>query len=730
MNTDTEPNIIDPFLEELLGGKTPPNLQQAILGRLASIDEKVPAHWGQAAETALRDVQNWNVSGDSFIGNADTIVGDTTSVPGSSLSARIKEAQVATSSRQALGIGNAERDSVDVLTASDSQASQSSSRGRLSSWAVFFVCTSAAILLIVAGFRWIGNRSFDTNPDNDVVLAPIKPEALINSLDSSEQDPANEVGDSGVAIAPKKPRVPQPEALEMDKVPFALSNRSDIAAKSNSPNSVNEPRQKESDLDVVDVIDKQFAVLWNRSEVQIPKSIDSLEWAVRATEFVLGRSPSESELQIANGLKSNTDRIAWLGNLTNTSEFAEHWGKIVAQNWLGRSARNDRDQAFVNWVTAGIRKGTSLAELQRELIVARGTDDQAEADFNPATHWILAASSGGTNQMVDRLGRLLLGQPLMCARCHDDQSSGIARSTYWGVNAVFGQLEFDHEERTRTPFTRVAEGPQKDIFYERDNGTQALAVPLLPDGTQLTVSNSASSIAQLAEWFTNSRSRSAQNVNLVWDSLFGQPLVPLFGLSPEEGATERIHLRDFLTQQFIANDEDLSKAVVWMVASQPFGMPAAPPYSDVALGTDALNSSRLQSKLFASFSANELNDLDSRQARMRMMAEWLQSSNKILSQPAPNQPMRNRDSEALDLANQNFRRIMNTPLPDQIESNIDAWVANKKLNADLLVEHAMLVCDSEQLSDETIALAKDILEQTEGKKQSLTRLIKAYGAGL
>jgi hypothetical protein len=134
--------------------------------------------------------------------------------------------------------------------------------------------------------------------------------------------------------------------------------------------------------------------------------------------------------------------------------------------------------------------------------------------------------------------------------------------------------------------------------------------------------------------------------------------------------------------------------------------------------------------LFASFSANESNDLDSRQARMRMMAEWLQSSNKILSQPAPNQPLRNRDSEALDLADQNFRRIMNTPLPDQIELNIDAWVANKKLNSDLLVEHAMLVCDSEQLSDETIALAKDILEQTEGKKQSLTRLIKAYGAGL
>jgi hypothetical protein len=317
----------------------------------------------------------------------------------------------------------------------------------------------------------------------------------------------------------------------------------------------------------------------------------------------------------------------------------------------------------------------------------------------------------------------------MCARCHDEKSADIARSTYWGVNAVFAQLDFYVEDRTQNRFTKVSEGPRKDLFYERDNGTQALAIPAFPDGKLLASSGSPSSVTQFADWFSKSRLRSAQNVNIVWDALFSQPLVPLYGLSNEEGATERSHLRDFLTQQFVANEEQLSKAIVWMVASQPFGMPAASPFQDVALGTDAFQTASLQHQLFASFSPGDMKDSESRQARMRMVAEWLQSNNKILSQPAPNQPIRNQQSDAFEIADQDLRRVLNSPLPDQVASNIDAWVA-KKMKADLLLEHAVILCDAEQLSDETFSLAKSILEQSESKKQTLTRLIKAYGVGL
>ncbi len=52
-------------------------------------------------------------------------------------------------------------------------------------------------------------------------------------------------------------------------------------------------------------------------------------------------------------------------------------------------------------------------------------------------------------------------------------------------------------------------------------------------------------------------------INAVWNNLFGQRLVPNYGLASNEGVEERSELHQFLANQWSAHGEDVRSLVAW-----------------------------------------------------------------------------------------------------------------------------------------------------------------------
>jgi hypothetical protein len=298
---------------------------------------------------------------------------------------------------------------------------------------------------------------------------------------------------------------------------------------------------------------------------------------------------------------------------------------------------------------------------------------------------------------------------MVCSQCHDGESGNEdfnnylastqtvrGQDSFWKVPASLSGMSLDR----RVPGVRalkVVKSPE--YFFEDAEGRLKLAVAGPP--TQISGNTTRST---LADWFRSSVEPRRAMVELVWNEVFKQPLFPIFGLTEEEGNSDRADLRDFLASQMQTGERDLGALIRWMVLSSAFRVDGQKMDSPWYLKATAeqIAEAQKQTRLFASFVSSESPILDLKWTSMNQVATWVKANrsyelnNQALAQGAisPTSPNSLPKTNKPNYSEDQVRFLVSVSKPYRKVSEIADRLAASQMSWPMLLEHAYLVSDS------------------------------------
>jgi hypothetical protein len=805
MNTSRSPHdVFDTLLEETIGQRSPPDLAPSILAKLSQLEQGLEIDSDEdrerdaAVEAAQQDIRSMGIG--SPLDFLNEVAAAARSNPTNAARHPVRRAPSSTSNpsvdrqRYAMLIGLALAAATIVagyslwptskssMEGSDRQADRSSlESSNLPNgmkpegvdpdiWDIARQPTPDNPELDSTS-RVAENHaleSSDTLPNQSSVAATRSPPnsaTLSNSAPSAATPNSSLTGSSGRSARLETMAETTPEtmsdktlgiesALAADQI--ATDGRSDIqssAADRTRRPSADQPRPFErlESNSIVNAIDEQFVAMWDRLGVgrNRPNATDS-EWLERATLAALGRRPTADELAMVNANASPINRLAIANRLVADIDFSSTWANRFSKAWFEKDLqpnRRETDEVYLNWLTVQIDQGVGLDAIQTQMLAARGSVESGAEDFEPASQWLMTAKSRGP-KFSEQFCRVMLGQNLSCARCHGPSRrrslTNASVDTYWGIVSATDIFEIrtrsDGTERVR----HVSDRAPKDRFYERADGTMALASRTLPDGTTLDTLRDRSDSEPLYAWFRTSQLRREKAVDVVWQGVFGRPLVPDFGLSDDEGAQERTELREFLAGQFAADSERLPSLVAWLVASSAMMRPTldipAETYLDAS--PDELAEWAVAKRTFAVFDTNaaqrSLTVADSIFASLAILEarpDSIANRTEVLAQPSIVPPGLSRSTTNADLdataearrkSNQAIRFIASSQtLPHKIEEQLMLWKSDE-LSWEQSLHHACWLTGYGELDEQMKSVAARFLAES-GRDEStaLRRLLTA-----
>lgn len=526
----------------------------------------------------------------------------------------------------------------------------------------------------------------------------------------------------------------------------APDNRVDNATKpQNSPNifannlEPSSPTKKMLDKDIIGIIDDQLKHLWKRVGVTPQPSIKTELWLERSALAIVGRLPTAAEKEAFRINKSESRNVEYVDKLIASQEFSKRWSELVAGHYLGKRVVGTRSQpgpqlSFVNWIADSLSNKVFVGDIEREMISGPSTAPVVESPSlrtDPAAFWladILERSEVDHRESSEHLSKKPLEQKnvglvaaarqtmriggnasMVCSQCHDGESRNNffnnylastqtvrGRDSFWKVPASLSGMSLDRRV-LGVRALRVVKS--SEYFFEDAEGRLKLAVAGPP--TQISGNTTRST---LADWFRSSVEPRRAMVELVWNEVFKQPLFPIFGLTEEEGNSDRADLRDFLASQMQTGERDLGALIRWMVLSSAFRVDGQKMDSPWYLKATAeqIAEAQKQTRLFASLVSSESPTLDSKWTSMNQVATWVKANrsyelnNQALAQGAisPTSPNSLPKTNKPNYSEDQVRFLVSVSKPYRHVSEIADRLAASQMSWPMLLEHAYLVSDS------------------------------------
>ena len=520
------------------------------------------------------------------------------------------------------------------------------------------------------------------------------------------------------------------------------------------------------DKEMVAIIDGQLQHLWERVGVQPTSEIKTEAWLDRSTQAIVGRLPTAAEKEAFRSNKSGNKKLDFVDRLIASDEFSRKWSLVLANHYLGRSDTTsnrkqpkESENEFVSWLSQALSKQTFAGELEREMIagprdgIANKVDSELESGLlrtDPASYllseWLtqtdsetedLQASTGNVSKEQSQAAfvsasrqwmRITGSSTLVCSQCHEGDShskgfesflastvSNRGTESFWNVSANL--TPFSMERNKDRNVLKV--GKAKDVFVEDAEGRMKVMKPMAAR------SNSGTESARvLGDWLLTSEEARKSLVNSVWDEIFGQPLVPVLGLTDQEGLHERVQLRDLLAKQMQQRQTDLGTVVRWLVMSTAFGVES--PKVDTPWYLKATDSQvadvQHQLKLFAASSAMKLPSSETTQnasASPSLIAGWIDSNrmddsnNLTLAQPSASITATKQESSKLSkliYSDSQIRFLMESKRPyDQVALFADR-IGKSSMTFPKMVDHAFLATSARFPSSDERELALKVFE--------------------
>ncbi|MCU0711457.1 MAG: DUF1549 domain-containing protein [Pirellula sp.] len=453
---------------------------------------------------------------------------------------------------------------------------------------------AASVAISIAGYRvWYGGNNEEavalvqsdlpSLPTLDTTVNPDQPatEAIAQSEVKSE-NPTQTSSEPAVAATPAKivhvakptrKVLAQPERLEIGKL--------------------------------TDVVNSQLRQMWKKHGVE-PKLIrDNDEiWLVRATEGILGRSPTISESELFRQEKGSDRYSKTVKKLLDSEEFNLYWSRLIADNFLSQSlASVSRREAseLVAWINTELVNGTPIGQIERLLLEVGFQENDPDRNaklslFNDARRRLASIDEEmrGTDKLSllrtnDRDSRYVhLANKVLhstgngtasCVQCHSSESQVMRVITppdqqiadqFWNFAAAIKVVAKSREQ----PTAELGREDQ-ELFYDLADGNRHIATPGLKiSSNQAAMELPATDQVTLHEWIEQSSNARNGLVEAIWQKLLQQPLVPPFQLTEDEAEVERRDLKELLAKQLQATG-DIKTVVQSIVLSDALFVPEA-----------------------------------------------------------------------------------------------------------------------------------------------------------
>lgn len=561
-----EDPIIDPLLEELLGGKIPPDLTARVLTRLSERELTTPSRNGTVHNTAHFAVPQDNVA---------AAQGDPTS-----------DSRVMVAKRR-------------VRRAR-----------RWQTYASFAI--SLSLLGVLAGAGWLlwragdwhdgslaqGDRYGDTVAQDDDKQGQIEKHGGRDVIDSSRA--ANET-----LTSPRDNLMPAATGADSprrDDQKTDIQPSPDAAPRHVAP--IERPSLAKSDAEIVERVNRVIAEGWKAENIQPAQPATESEWCRRTYLQLLGRIPTVDEVQ-KFASRRGKDKREWLVDQliqseTYREEFASYWSARWANILVGQAGGMSADspidrKSLEGYLNEAFAQNRPYDSVVRELLTASGSNRPEAEDFNPATNFLVATLDQDAKLATAKACQTFLGQRLQCVECHTHPTNGWQQDTFWSMNAFFRQIKTekvasgsDSSSDKPAPIRIVnrdfhgSAGPgsgngadEAEVYFEQQNGILKVAYPRFVDGTEIPRSGKLDQVdrrQELAQLVINSDLLPKATVNRMWQHFLGVGFTtPVDDMGPHNPPSHP-ELLATLADDFAASGFDMRRLMRWITLSDAYGL--------------------------------------------------------------------------------------------------------------------------------------------------------------
>ena len=558
MTPDRDDPILDAMLEEVLGGRTPPDLSARIMQSLAirgvrpeitSLSEPV------APPLPLRTVVASAASAPASNGHVELAVNP---VPrGRKSSSASWQTMAAISLVVVLGVGLgavgiiASRGKPDIAKNPPKEGNKGGEK---------------AI---------VKKNATSPVPGKNQGAKPPAESSLIAKATSPEKSTT-----PGVTV-------PSPEETPVKPAPSSGFPERDYAVKA-SPDS-----------EVASFVSAELHRSWTENSVNpAPQAADG-EWCRRVFVRLLGRIPSGEETLAFLNDNAKDKRQKLVDKLLTddkyVEQYAQYWAGVWANVLIGRTTGTQEGSpvdraAFEQYLRHSLAENKPYDKLVYELLTATGSPKPGTEDYNGAVNFVLAGLNENATLVTARTCRVFLGQSLQCAQCHQHPSQDWSQQQYWSLNAFFRQAQI--EKTAAGPrvvnadfYDRKGVTKEGEVYYQQPSGQLKAALPQFIDGKVVEPSGLLSEVnrrEELAKLIVRSDNLPRALVNRLWSHFFGYGFTkPIDDMGKSEAA---IHpdLLNRLSKEFVARNYDLKAAIRLIVLSDPFGRSSVVPVGSLA----------------------------------------------------------------------------------------------------------------------------------------------------
>ncbi len=349
----------------------------------------------------------------------------------------------------------------------------------------------------------------------------------------------------------------------------------------------------------VGVINEIIEQGWRDFQIRPAPEVDDATWCRRVFLDVIGRIPTNEELQEFLEERGSGNRAKLVDRLLHddryTEEYAGHWATVWTNLLIGRSGGTDRRSmisrdGMQKYLRDSFAMNKPYNKMVYELVTAEGSTKPGTEKFNGAVNFLIDKVNEEKGVLAtSSTSRIFLGQQVQCTQCHNHPFNQWKQQMFWEFNSFFRQTrslrrfvegtnDIDHAELVNEDFAGEANDPDDAlVFYELRNGLTRVAYPVFTDGTPIKVSGFVSDSNrrnELGRLMMESENLDKMIVNRMWSMFLGHGFTkPVDDLGPHNPASHP-ELLDQLGQEFRKSSYDLKQLITWITLSRPYNLAA------------------------------------------------------------------------------------------------------------------------------------------------------------
>ena len=347
----------------------------------------------------------------------------------------------------------------------------------------------------------------------------------------------------------------------------------------------------------VNMINEIIEQGWRDFEIRPAPEVDDSTWCRRVFLDVIGRVPTNKELQDFLDVKDKDKRANLVDQLLHddqyTEEYASHRSTVWTNMLIGQSGGNDRRSmisrvGMQKYLRDSFARNKPYNSMVYELVTASGSTKPGTENFNGAVNYLIDKVNEEKGVLAtSSTSRLFLGQQVQCTQCHNHPFNQWKQQMFWEFNSFFrqsrslrrfvdGTRDIDHAELIDQDFAGEASDPSDAlVFYELRNGLTRVAYPVFTDGKPIEVSGYVSDVnrrEELGRMMLESENLDKMAVNRMWSMFLGFGFTkPVDDLGPHNPASHP-ELLSKLAAEFRKSSYDLKQLITWITLSRSYNL--------------------------------------------------------------------------------------------------------------------------------------------------------------